>query len=90
MIEKKPATSFLVEYRRRLGFFVPEFESQFTPFLNAVAEGKRFKRPASIHHTPQINGRTGQPHTQLRAARRRVRQQERAAWHEFERGQESR
>jgi hypothetical protein len=77
--EQRPATNFLVERARLLGYVVPEFVSQFTPYLDMVAQNRRYKRVASVHHTPRVNGSTGQPHSGSREAQRRQRQQGRAA-----------
>ena len=71
-------TSFVVGFHRQLGYQVPEFVSSYTPVVEMIAEGARLKQPPRVHHTPTTNGRTGQPHTQDRAAQRRLRQMERA------------
>jgi hypothetical protein len=74
--EEKPATSFAVEHARRLGFHVPEFQSRFTSVIEMASKGLR-------PHRPKIErkyARTGKLE-----AERRVRQQERQAWKQFER-----
>lgn len=72
---ERPATNWLVERARMLGLYVPEPVSRFTPIIEMAMEGRRYRRPAPVHHTPRINGTTGQPHAGSREAQRRLRQQ---------------
>jgi hypothetical protein len=53
--------------------------SIFTRYLDLAAKGLRSKRPRPVHHTPQLNGRTGQPHTSVREKARRVNQRRAAS-----------
>lgn len=76
--EPKPPVSFLVEFRRRIGFVVPDWSNPVTPYVEMLVSGRRYLRKAPVHHTPRLNLNTGKPHTGEQERQRRIRQQERA------------
>lgn len=55
-----------------------------------ILAGARYRKPKRVNYTPQANLKAGgHPHSLLREAARRIRQQERMAWKELERERKS-
>lgn len=53
-------------------FKLPDLSSQLRKIVDMQVRGERFKRPQAIHHSPMVNGCTGQPHTKSREAMRNL------------------